>query len=257
MDIELISRQPDFEAYEPHLLFVHGAFHGAWCWDEHFLPWFAARGWTAHALSLRGHGGSSGADATGDWSLGDYLQDIGAAIDRIAAAVVLVGHSMGGVLAQMARAARDDVRGAVLLASSPLRPSPSVMLRILFSHPIATIRGMAGDRDHLRRAMESFFFSPDLDPVLREKYRSLLSPESQQAMKEVFSRPPPGAGIGVPVLVVAGTEDWSIPMKDHEALSRAYDAPLVQCPGYHDLMLDPRWEESAIAINDWLGRTFG
>lgn len=27
------------------LLFVHGAFIGAWCWDEHFLKYFADLGW--------------------------------------------------------------------------------------------------------------------------------------------------------------------------------------------------------------------
>ncbi len=38
------------------LLFVHGgAFHGgAWCWDDHFLDYFAERGYHALALNLRG-----------------------------------------------------------------------------------------------------------------------------------------------------------------------------------------------------------
>jgi pimeloyl-ACP methyl ester carboxylesterase len=49
-------------ASEPHsvpLLFVHGGEHAAWCWDEHFLDFFAAEGYRAVALSLRGHGTSS------------------------------------------------------------------------------------------------------------------------------------------------------------------------------------------------------
>ena len=40
------------------LLFVHGAWHAAWCWDEHFLGYFADRGYRAVALSFRGHGDS-------------------------------------------------------------------------------------------------------------------------------------------------------------------------------------------------------
>jgi pimeloyl-ACP methyl ester carboxylesterase len=40
------------------LLFVHGAWHGAWCWDEYFLDFFAGRGYRALAVSLRGHGNS-------------------------------------------------------------------------------------------------------------------------------------------------------------------------------------------------------
>ncbi len=42
----------------PPLLFIHGAWHGAWCWDEHFLDFFANNGFHAVALSLRGHGNS-------------------------------------------------------------------------------------------------------------------------------------------------------------------------------------------------------
>ncbi|MEL6348962.1 MAG: alpha/beta fold hydrolase [Myxococcota bacterium] len=56
------------------LLFVHGAWHGAWCWQEHFLPWFSSRGWSCIAPSLRGHAGSPGFSR---WlSIQDYVQDV-------------------------------------------------------------------------------------------------------------------------------------------------------------------------------------
>ena len=42
------------------VLFVHGAWHGAWCGDEHFLDFFADKGYRAVALSLRGHGAGRG-----------------------------------------------------------------------------------------------------------------------------------------------------------------------------------------------------
>ena len=45
---------------KPPLLFVHGGYCDAWCWAPYFLPWFAAKGYAAHALSLRGHGASAG-----------------------------------------------------------------------------------------------------------------------------------------------------------------------------------------------------
>ena len=38
---------------KPPLLFVHGGYFDAWCWAPHFLPWFAAKGYASHALSLR------------------------------------------------------------------------------------------------------------------------------------------------------------------------------------------------------------
>jgi hypothetical protein len=42
----------------PPLLFVHGGYATAGCWDEYFLPWFSGRGFDCHALDLAGHGGS-------------------------------------------------------------------------------------------------------------------------------------------------------------------------------------------------------
>ena len=43
---------------EYKLLFVHGAWHGAWCWDEFFLPYFKSKGYSYFALDLRSHGKS-------------------------------------------------------------------------------------------------------------------------------------------------------------------------------------------------------
>ena len=60
MKLEVITREPETDARPTPVLFVHGMFHGAWCWEEHFLPYFAQRGYAAHALSLRGHVGSEG-----------------------------------------------------------------------------------------------------------------------------------------------------------------------------------------------------
>ena len=58
MTLEILSRLPKERTTHAPLLFVHGAYTGAWCWDEYFLPYFAERGFEAHAVSLRGHGAS-------------------------------------------------------------------------------------------------------------------------------------------------------------------------------------------------------
>ena len=58
--LELLSWGESEGAARTPLLFVHGAYVGAWCWAEHFLGWFGAQGFPAFAVSLRGHGKSSG-----------------------------------------------------------------------------------------------------------------------------------------------------------------------------------------------------
>ena len=58
--LEVRTRLPARATRKPPLLFIHGGYCDAWCWEPYFLPWFAARGYPAHALSLRGHGASDG-----------------------------------------------------------------------------------------------------------------------------------------------------------------------------------------------------
>ncbi len=56
--IELISKKPEKVKYKHPLFFIHGAWHGAWVWEE-FMDYFSERGFISYALSLPGHGKSS------------------------------------------------------------------------------------------------------------------------------------------------------------------------------------------------------
>ena len=56
--LELIDKGAPTEAHPSPMLFVHGGMHAAWCWDEHFLDYFADKGFRAAAVSFRAHGGS-------------------------------------------------------------------------------------------------------------------------------------------------------------------------------------------------------
>lgn len=42
----------------PPLVFVHGSYHAAWCWAEHWMPFFSASGYDCYAVSLLGQVGS-------------------------------------------------------------------------------------------------------------------------------------------------------------------------------------------------------
>ncbi|KAL5215413.1 hypothetical protein ABZP36_006814 [Zizania latifolia] len=63
LDLEVIAQQPPVPApgggERPPLVFVHGSFHAAWCWAEHWLPFFSGAGFPCYALSLRAQGESS------------------------------------------------------------------------------------------------------------------------------------------------------------------------------------------------------
>ncbi|MEZ5585420.1 MAG: alpha/beta fold hydrolase [Candidatus Competibacteraceae bacterium] len=119
MRLEIISRRPAGSPKAVPLLFVHGAFVGAAVWDAHFLAYFAEHGYSAHAVSLRGHGGSAGHESLSWHSLADYVDDLRRTVAVLDAPPVLIGHSMGGMVVQK-YLEMHAVPGLVLMVSCRL-----------------------------------------------------------------------------------------------------------------------------------------
>ncbi|MEJ0044311.1 MAG: alpha/beta fold hydrolase [Rhizomicrobium sp.] len=102
----------------PDILMIHGAFCGPWAFEKFRKP-FEAAGYRVHAPPLRFHEhGASANRALGTTSLVDYANDLAKFIEGLEAPPVLLGHSLGGLLAQML-AAKGLARALVLLAPSP------------------------------------------------------------------------------------------------------------------------------------------
>jgi pimeloyl-ACP methyl ester carboxylesterase len=74
---------------------VHGSFHGGWCWD-HVVARLTAAGHRVLAPDLPGRG--SDARAPASLALADYTTHIAEVVAAQPEPVVLVGHSMGGVI---------------------------------------------------------------------------------------------------------------------------------------------------------------
>src|SRR5204863_8607068 len=117
-NLEVRSRLPERANAGSPLLFVHGGYCDAWCWEPYFLPWFADLGYAAHALSLRGHGSSGGRESLFVAGLDDYAVDVELVAARFAVAPVLIGHSMGAAVIERLLATRP-LRAAALIAPVP------------------------------------------------------------------------------------------------------------------------------------------
>ncbi|MGD9602270.1 MAG: alpha/beta hydrolase [Gammaproteobacteria bacterium] len=257
--LEILSHPAAHPAKRPPLLFIHGGFHAAWCWDEHFLPWFAGHGWDAHAVSLRGHGGSGPRGRLNRWRLQDYVEDARRAAEQLKRPPVLIGHSLGGHVA-MRLAPRIDAPAVALLAPSPTYGTEQVRARMLRRHPVAmTLAFATGNLCLAKRAFASFFFRESLPPDVRRRYIARLDCESMAAVQDVLGARDPADPCAVtsPSMVIGGADDWSIPQAILQDTADRLRAPFRVTPGAHDLMLDPAWETTAEVLHGWLLDTCG
>src|SRR6185295_17162783 len=93
------TRAPLVDRKPVPVLLLHGAWHGAWCYDL-WLEDFAAYGYEAHAMSLPAHGGSPAGRNINLYSTRDYVKALGSVIDAITPTPIVIAHSMGGAVLQ-------------------------------------------------------------------------------------------------------------------------------------------------------------
>jgi pimeloyl-ACP methyl ester carboxylesterase len=255
--LEVIQKGSCSEAHPVPLLFVHGSWHAAWCWNEHFLDFFADKGYHALALSLRNHGNSP-TRAPLTCSIADYVSDVASVAESLPTRPVLVGHSMGGFLVQKYLETRRAPAG-VLLAPTPPSGASRGMFRILRRHPLLAARALLTGKSrwtlsaqHVVR--ENFFstLTPDSDVA---RYTAMLDEEyfgRQMFDLTLFGRPKPQR-VTTPLLVLAAERDAIFARDEQLSTARAYGAELEVFPGMgHDMMLEPGWRAVAERIHTWL-----
>jgi len=252
----------------PPLLFLHGAYTAAWCWQEHFLPWFAAQGFHAHALSFSGHTGSRRRDERLDgYAIADYVRDVAETVAGLDAPPVLIGHSMGGFVVQKFLE-RHAAPAAVLLCAVPPQGLASAAVSMFLGKPGLLVdlnRLMSGGRVAIDSLREALFAQPvAADDLLR--YHRLAQPESHRAIWDMmlFDLPHTARVLanlpnGGDSLLVLGTEhDLIIPASAVAMTARSYGVQPHILPGLgHGLMLEAGWLEPAQAIAGWLQDRFG
>lgn len=255
MQLEVIHHAAQGTAKPTPVLFVHGAWHGAWCWEEYFMPFLAERGYNTFALSLRGHAGSEG---NCRWaSLKDYLADVRQVVRTISPHPVLVGHSMGGYITQKYMAQYErELPGAALLASIPINGTLPFNLRILGRRPADVLRFIRhADPYELIRTPEKareLFFSPTLPRADLERYYAKLQTESALIILEAAVRPPVARRYPFPVLVLGGVNDTIFTRPEVQQTARVYGTEAVFFNMAHDMMLEPGWEAVAEKLVSWL-----
>jgi non-heme chloroperoxidase len=256
--LQILSFLPKRATRKPPLLFVHGGYCDAWCWSPFFLPWFAAQGYPAHALSLRGHGESAGRDAMFLTGLDDYVADVERVAAGLPAPPVLIGHSMGAAIVERMLATRP-VDAAALLAPIPPAGLFSVATRLAASHPdylmqMARLDGAQVASDVLA-TIKPFYFSDNAAPHIVAEAVDHLNGESPRALLDLSLRLhwTPQQRAGSRLLVLGAQADRISTPDDAHATARHHGVDAVILPGLaHMLMLEPEWERAARVIAKWL-----
>jgi pimeloyl-ACP methyl ester carboxylesterase len=257
MKLEIISKLPAVKQHSTPLLFIHGMLHGAWCWDVHFLDYFAQHGYAAHALNLRGHGNSDGREKLRWTRIADFVEDVANAVQQLPSTPILIGHSMGGFIIQ--KYLEDHTApGAVLLSS----PSPAGLLPTAIR--TARRQPWVFAKVNLTLSLQPFiatpqlvgeaFFSKDLPEEQLLEYWKQTQDDSFMAFLDMVALDlPKPEKVKTPVLILGVARDNMIAPREIEATARAYNTQAQIIPNAaHNSMLDPHWEVVAERILAWL-----
>jgi len=242
---EVLSATPEVDEGKPPVLFVPGFGHGAWAFAEFWLEHTAGRGFPAHAVSPRGHGGS--ADGSGA-SLRAYAHDVVQAAASLPRQAVLVGQGAGALVVERALA-RYPARAAVLLA--PVLGGWATFGAALRGNPGGTLPAIFGGRLRLSRRQ---LFSRGVPDAVARGYTERLGRASARAQWQLLLHRAPEPPVGdPPVLVMGSPDDRVVPASALTRAARRYGGAPLLFPGMgHDMMLDTRWQEPIDAILDWL-----
>jgi pimeloyl-ACP methyl ester carboxylesterase len=235
------------------IVMVHGAFVAGWSFERFRAP-FEAAGHPVFAPDLRGHGAAEPAEQVIGVSMRDYAHDIAAFCRGLRSAPILVGHSMGGLVAQLA-ASEVQPLALVLLAPSPPWGVGGWSLEeslTAFGAQMASLMSngaLEPDRDAMRRYGLPRLGDADAEPVLAR-----LRPESARAVHETlnwwldpFMTTALGAGpLPAPSLVISGEADPIHPAASGWMVADRIGGAFERLPAMgHWLIGEPGWEAAA------------
>lgn len=256
MRLEIISQYPHEKTHTTPLLLLHGAWHGAWCW-ENFLPYFAEQGYEVHALSLRGHGNSEGKEGIRWFSIHEYVADLAQVVDNLGTPPILIAHSMGGYVAQKYLETHTLPAG-VLLASIPTSGILGFLLRKLIRHPFSTLRALLSLNTWYfvstpALAKDAFFSDDFPDKKFLEYFPRIQNESFRLALEATFLNLPRPKKVKTPLLVLAAENDRVFSVPEQHKTARAYGTEAILYPHMaHDMMLENGWRNVADQILSWL-----
>lgn len=248
------------------IFMIHGMWGGPWCW-ENYRGIFEGEGYRCVSTTLPYHDVDPREvpdHRLGTTSLLDYAEALEQEVRNLGEKPILIGHSMGGVLAQML-GARGLAKVLVLL--TPASPSGIVAITPSVIRGFWSIQTTWGFwRKPIRQTFDEAIVSmlhllPEKEQ--KETYDKFVY-ESGRAAFEIgyWFLDSTGASrvdeskVACPVLVIAGVQDRITPASVVRRVAKKYKAVSTYKEfenHAHWVVAEPRWQEVAEYVADWLG----
>lgn len=254
--IERITYKSANPQHKHKLLFVHGMWHGAWCWEQ-WQELFAIWGWDSVSFSLPGHAGSPVQRPIRWCTLGYYTDFLIKEIKRFEQPPVVVGHSLGTALTQRYLKEVGELPAAVMLAPW-LAHSMFGLVGRYFHHDflggLASFLGLTATPAIRTPERAASIFLSKRSTCTPEELHSKLGPESillpLQHCRALWSPP---TGTETPMLWMTAGRDKLIPADASHESAKVYGADFMMCSDAgHDLMMEPDQALTAARIHEWL-----
>ncbi|MGE5493057.1 MAG: alpha/beta hydrolase [Actinomycetota bacterium] len=257
--LEVLCCEPDAALQRPTpLLFVHGAFAGAWMWET-FMPFLAEDGYRSYSVSLRGHGRSHGQDHINWHSIADYVDDVGIVLEWLGEPAILIGHSMGGFVVQKALE-RHEAPAAALICSVPPQGLVAAQFHLLLQKPqlFFDINNIMGGGQPSRQTLLDALFAEDVTDEMLEGFLERMQTESQRAIWDMsmFNLPLLPLMRRPPMLILGAEKDVLVPAFLVQATAHTYGLPhrIFHDMG-HAVTHEKKWPLVAATLRDWLLET--
>jgi pimeloyl-ACP methyl ester carboxylesterase len=237
----------------PDILFIHGAFTRGARWRS-WVRYFTAAGYRCVAPSLPGHDPSDPA-ALADLTFNDYVDALANVHATFETPPIVIGHSMGGLIAQHL-AARRECAALVLLSSTPPWRTRGTRhaLPYLLSYVVPVLTGRP-IRASARAAHDLVLH--DLTPAEQREHAPFFAFESGKAYRTVIfgrGRLEKGA-VECPVLCVNGGADRLLASSVGSRLAAFYDADhMIFASHGHSLVAESLIATVATPVRAWLAR---
>lgn len=249
VDFTVWQPLPGLEPARPPVLLLHGAACGAWVWQQGFGAALAAAGYPTRAITFRRGDGAG---------LSDFVEQTRRALASLPGPAILVGHSLGGLIAQRLLT-EPMVRAVGLLAPVPPEGLWWSAARLAMTEPglWEAVTHMTDPPGKAPPSIIDALFGPWMDRAAALPLIARLGGESPAALLEAQSFQPvtPAWMAGRPMLILGATTDRLIPA-DSVARCGAWHGvtPTLLPRCGHFLMLDEGWREVAQRLVGWMDR---